>query len=67
MVSITRNLDFMKNCLVEEKDNTLSAKPGESFIEYVGCYPETNIVQYCYSFAAKTQFQNISNVRYMNQ
>lgn len=34
----------MKNYLVEEKDNTLYAKTGGSFIENVGCYPETNIV-----------------------
>lgn len=30
----------MKNYLVEEKDNTLCAKTGVSFIENVGCYPE---------------------------
>lgn len=33
----------MKNRLIEEKDNTLSTKTGESFIDNVGCYPETNI------------------------
>lgn len=34
----------MKNYLAEGKDDTLYAKTGESFIENVGYYPETNIV-----------------------